>query len=233
VPQPPQPKRKDALIGVLAGVVALAVVGGLTAWYVLGGSGEMEPYTVVMPQSILNGAYDKKAGAGTAPTISLTQPSKATEIGVKNAASASATFSNDAHVGSDEVVSMGVIGIYGDVTQPEAAVDAVYANIHASQEKTAKSSGLDVQQVEPVQITGMHNVAGFDGAIMKCETLTIQPKSSVYLDKQTYVSRCVWGDPSAVGIVQAEGKGFQPLDMMQTGFAATSKKIREEVRKSR
>jgi hypothetical protein len=47
----------------------------------------------------------------------------------------------------------------------------------------------------------------------------------------------VWGapqppQPKRKG-VQAEGKGFQPLDMMQTGFAATSKKIREEVRKSR
>ncbi|WP_438485581.1 hypothetical protein [Streptomyces sp. S186] len=73
-------------------------------------------------------------------------------------------------------------------------------------------------------------VTAVDGTLMKCESLMLQPK--VGLDNNVTVTRWVWGDSSAVGVVQQQGVRVDSSVRDTNDLAHAAQKVRNEVRQT-
>ncbi|MBO0656996.1 hypothetical protein J1792_30935 [Streptomyces triculaminicus] len=242
-PMPPQGGGKGKTIGLVVGalVVVGAIVGG--AVFFLGGAGsdgEVKPYTMVMPESLLGGKFTKSATPGAAAgkdTEDITNDKTAKEMGISNGTGVKGNYTND------QKQKLYVGGAYGELSDPQKTVDAMVAKM----DEGAKKSETLVQgaQVETVTPWTMFTPSGFDGAIMKCQT-----KKSTYsagsISSSAEISICIWGDSSAVGMVRhtvsktSGGLTGSTSSMAATGNVMSAKelseataKVRNEVRKEK
>ncbi|MGW2413779.1 hypothetical protein ACWCV5_16620 [Streptomyces tubercidicus] len=214
---PPQRKRKGALIAAISGgsVLVLALAVGGVVWSQSQDSRDapMVPYTLSLPHKILHGDYYKKKDLPTICSHSdcLTSEKETDKMGIKKAFPWSGSYVPSPG-GPGKRSTITVTGIQGRVTKPTAAVDAALARMHKDDEKNAKTLGAKIEVIEGTKKTGWKGDT-FDGTIMMCESIMIVPKRG--LDKEMTVTRCVWGDTSAVGIVQQQGVGIKS-DVMDT-----------------
>ncbi|MEU3753122.1 hypothetical protein AB0H17_10230 [Streptomyces olivoreticuli] len=233
-PVPPQGGGKGKAIGITIGalVVVGAIVGGVLFFKSGGGSGgKVAPYTMVMPDSLLDGKFNKLQSATDAANKSLADDNETKAMGITNGTAVGASYKNDQQQG------LAVKGVYGEVSDPGKAVDAVFAKL----DQKASTTGAKVEVVTPV--TEFHP-SGFDGAVMKCET----KKATVSMGSITSSaegSTCVWGDSSAVGIVshsvaKTAGGITGGATTTATGNAMSAQelseaaaKVRTEVRKNK
>ncbi|MEU4212236.1 hypothetical protein AB0F13_19925 [Streptomyces sp. NPDC026206] len=241
-PVPPQGGGKGKAIGITIGalVVVGAIVGGAVFFMGGGSDGEVKPYTMVMPESVLGGKFTKGTGApgGNSSTTDksedITNDKSAKEMGVSNGTGVKAAYTNP------EKQMLSVVGAYGELADPKKTVDAMIAKMEENEKKSqANTKGA---QIQTVTAWTEFSPIGFDGAVMKCET-----KKSTYavgtMSSEAEVSVCIWGDSSAVGMTRhIVSKTNSPYGgasaasgkvMSAQEFSEATAKIRNEVRKEK
>lgn len=138
---PPQPpKGKGKAIGVVAGIVVLAAIGGGVYFATKGGSsGSGGGYKIAFPEKIVDGKYTKSSEKIGTPE------SGRSDAGITDPTSVQGSYKSD-----KETVTLS--GGEGNVTDPKGAVDKILAG-------GLSKGGSEATEQHP---------AGFDGAIMKC-----------------------------------------------------------------
>ncbi|UUU42026.1 hypothetical protein [Streptomyces sp. NBC_00162] len=198
---PQQPKKSKAGV-VIAVVVAVAVIAG-GGWYFLGGGSgsvgsDTKGYKLAYPAAV--DSYQKAPDAAGAPAadtpVTGEGKTKAEALGVKNAHNATAQYK----IGKDEKgKQFAANGLWGEIADPEKAVDSYYAGIGQNNKETEKI-GFKYELVgTPKEFTP----AGFKGAVMKCanvKMISTKPGASK-APKDIEIPSCAWGDHSTlVGI---------------------------------
>ncbi|MFJ6752848.1 MULTISPECIES: hypothetical protein [unclassified Streptomyces] len=212
----------------MAAVLVLALVAGGVVWF-QNRDTEMVPYTISLPKKLLNGDYYKKKDISNVCPHSdcLTSVDEIGKLGIKKAFPWSAYYVPP--VGDPkEQPTMTVTGIEGKVTKPDASVDAVLVRLHKEDEKKAKAIGAKVEVIEETIKTAWKGDS-FDGTLMMCESIMMVPKHGPPGSDVT-LTRCVWGDTSAVGIVQEQGVGIESDVMNKDELTDATTMIRNEVR---
>ncbi|MEU7135212.1 hypothetical protein [Streptomyces sp. NPDC046261] len=238
-PVPPQRGGKGKGIAITIGAVVLVgALGGALKFFVLdGGGGDVKPYTMVMPESLLGGKFTKGTGTPGSNTSAdksedITNDKSAKEMGISNGTGVKGTYTNP------EKQMLSVVGAYGELADPKKTVDAMIAKMDENEKKnTAKGA-----QIQTVTAWTEFSPSGFDGAVMKCET-----KKSTYavgtISSEAEASVCIWADSSAVGMTRhivsktnspyggATAAGGKVMSAQE--FAEATAKIRNEVRKEK
>lgn len=194
---PPQGKGATGrTVGIVVGavVVVAAVVGGIVLL-----SGDPS-YELTTPQT-LAGEYQRQ-GEGKSETGGALTKDEAPGITAKGGVSA--TYKS----GATKTLSFG--GSYGEVDDPEAAVD------WALRESGKTTGGNTVGAAETVTPTG------FDGEIMKCQKYKVVTMN---------MGMCAWADSSTLGLVgridTEGGLSSKPVDLQET--AETTAQVRTDV----
>ncbi|MFG2892491.1 hypothetical protein [Streptomyces sp. NPDC048248] len=226
---PAQRKGKGALIAVISAVtvLALALVAGGVLWFQNQDEG-MVPYTISLPNKILAGDYYKKKDISNVCPHSdcLTSVDQIKKLGIQKGFPWAASYAPP--VGDPgERPAITVIGIQGKIAKPADSVDAVLTRMHEDDQKQAKAIGAKIEVIEGTKQTAW-NGDTFDGTTMMCESIMMVPKRG--LDNNVTVTRCVWGDTSAVGIVQQQGMGIKSDVMDKNELTDGTLIIRNEVR---
>lgn len=185
----------------------------------------MKPYTMVMPNSLLNGEYTKTAEPGGGGTKPLADDKEAKAMGITNGTSVNAKYQKSK---TDQLT---VGGVYGDIADPSGAVDKMFAKIDEGQKESG--SKAKVETVTPVT---SYSPDGFDGEVMKCKAYKVSFTAGT-ITASGGMSVCIWGDSSAVGVVlnQAIPSPSAPSAQAATAEQLSEKtaKIRNEVRKEK
>ncbi|MEU9341453.1 hypothetical protein AB0D74_09550 [Streptomyces sp. NPDC048278] len=206
VPQPPAPGGGKKKTGLVIGAVAVVAAIGVGAYFVLGwsGSGALKndgPHKLSAPASILSAKY-KRVGDASEQKASSSDAQDLAKSGVTDATSVTAIYStldlasldtsNPADVAKAQTAeNVTLFGVYGSVKDPQAALDATFANIKkdGSSDDSVQLTG-DAQSVSP---------AGLDGAVMKCQ----QAKGKNQLTGKAQTAYlCIWADYSTIGMVE-------------------------------
>ncbi|MBZ4319737.1 hypothetical protein [Streptomyces huiliensis] len=194
----PSPKSGGRRTALLAGGTALLVAGaavGGVLWFQGGDGDGAAPYTIALPDHLLDGAYTRDAdrpGPGDGAE-DLDGDTQAKELGITDGKGFMGQYVNS------KKQNLNVYGVSGRIADPRKVLDAL---VSKSEEGAARSPadapGRKFRTVTPW--TEFHP-PGFDGVIMKCTSSksTRAPGTvSVRLD----TSQCYWADTSAVGGVQ-------------------------------
>ncbi|MGP3991123.1 hypothetical protein [Streptomyces sp. 3N207] len=191
---------KGKTIGIVVGalVVVGAIIGGLFMFGVIGGTS----YKLTTPDTV---AGEYKIEPGSDRTFDgkkgLTGKSEDKIPGMTAEKGVSANYS----AGAADKLNFG--GAYGEVDDPDKALDYAFDKTTKSLASMAKSDG-GAKEMSP---------SGFDGETMKCQAFSA-PTGSM---KITY---CVWADSSTLGQVAIQGNGS--LD----DAAETTAKVFEDAR---
>ncbi|MFG2641850.1 hypothetical protein ACGFYP_12895 [Streptomyces sp. NPDC048370] len=231
-PPPPAPKKSKTGLIVGASIVALALIAG-GAWYFTAGGGGSSvandgPHKLITPETVLT-EYKKskeESGGGSDNDDFLKDAEK---NGVKNAKQVEAGYEvkDTTNPLGGKLIQFG--GVYGEIADPEAVVDGVFATINAESKKDKDAEAELIGEPKP------YTPAEFDGAVLKCQQIKSKPKAGADAGAgptEFTMSVCVWGDHSTLGFVipmdmasLLSGKGTAPEDA-----AATTAKFRKEVR---
>ena len=226
VPQPPAPGGGKKKTGLIIGAVAVVAAVAVGAYFVLAGSGsglkDDGPHKLSAPAAILSAKY-KRVGDSSEQKASSRDAKDLAKSGVTGATSVSAIYSTvdlqslDTSDPTDvakaqTAENVTFFGVYGTVKDPEAALDATFANM-----KKDSSSGDDVQFVGDAQSVSPD---GLDGAVMKCQ----QAKGKNQLTGKAQTAYlCIWADYSTIGMVE-------PTAAVKTYGLDDSAKIAADVR---
>ncbi|MFK4064653.1 hypothetical protein [Streptomyces sp. NPDC029674] len=224
VPPPPPPggggKKKTGLV---IGAVAVVAALGVGAYFVFGGSDSTSveddgPHKLVPPASV--GEFKKGDDSRSPDEGPLGSGSKknAEDIGIKNPQNVAASYeSGEALKGKQ----MSFQGMYGEIDDPEKAVDDGFAK---AEENAKKESGDNTGDEEQVELVGSPETVEPDGlgnAVMKCQTASFEEDG-----RTTKLPICIWADHSTYGIVfgidvtaMLKGGDGMPTDQV-AGFAA-------------
>ncbi|THC41097.1 hypothetical protein [Streptomyces sp. A1499] len=202
VPPPPPPsgggKKKTGLV---IGAVAVVAAIGVGAYFVLGGGGgstsveDDGAHKLVPPASV--GEYKKGDNDSTPDDgpLGSGDTKDAEEVGIKNARTVAAAYqSGEVFKGGKQ---MSFQGMYGDIDDPERAVDDGFAKARENAEKEAEESTGDSD--ETFEFLGSPESVepdGLDNAVLKCQTASIEDNG-----KKTELPVCIWSDHSTYGIV--------------------------------
>ncbi|MEV5508128.1 hypothetical protein [Streptomyces orinoci] len=214
-----------------------ALGGGAYLFLYSGGDGEVKPYTIAFPDKLLDGQYAKRT-TPLADETAKAADAQAKSAGISHGTAVAALYGDDKQ-------GITVSGIYGTIADPRKAVDDYASHLDDQQkiyaEKVSKNpAGVKVTTVTP--LTEFHP-DGFDGAVIKCKATAFT--STVASNTAKFdVTTCVWGDSSAVGIVQnTVSKNDAPVgignsdispDVMSTqDLSEATVKVRNEVRKAK
>ncbi|MEU7582503.1 hypothetical protein AB0B50_33530 [Streptomyces sp. NPDC041068] len=198
VPPPPSGGGKKKT-GLVIGAVAVVAALGVGAYFLFGGSSgsasveDDGAHKLVPPASV--GEYKKGDDSGSPDDGPLGSGDKknAEEIGIKNPENVAASYeSGEALKGKQ----MSFQGMYGEIDDPEKAVDDGFAK---ADENSKKGSGDNVGDSEEIALVGSPETVepdGLDNAVMKCQTASFKEGSD-----ETKLPICIWADHSTYGIV--------------------------------
>ncbi|SEE97964.1 hypothetical protein SAMN05428954_4966 [Streptomyces sp. 2112.3] len=216
-------------IGLIAGAVAVVAAIGVGAYFAFGSGGEVKPYTISLPDSLLSGQFEKVRKPGSSGAAEdFTNDKEARALGITNAKGVSSGYKSGAGL------QLTVSGVYGNVADPDGTVGQVFAKVDEGQKKTFESKGAKIEDVTP---TTTYSPSDFDGSVMKCRTQKITLSQGGVTVPVT-VSTCVWGDSSAIGVVQAASApsptgGTTATTPGAEELSEKTAKIRTEVRKEK
>jgi hypothetical protein len=197
-------------------------------WFAGGGSSDVAddgPHKLTTPATVL-GEY-KKTDSSSGDGDDFLKDAETS--GVKNGKEVDATYEvkDEQNPLAGKMLQFG--GVYGEVEDPEAVVDTVFATIKAESTKEKDA------EVELVGEPKTYSPAEGEGAVVKCQQIKTKPgesDASAMGPKEITMSVCVWGDHSTVGFVMPmdlaslmAGKGTPPEEA-----AAITAKVRKEVR---
>ncbi|WP_234535951.1 hypothetical protein [Streptomyces shenzhenensis] len=226
VPQPPAPGGGKKRTGLIIGAVAVVAAIGVGAYFVLGGTGsgalkDDGPHKLTAPASVLSGKY-QRYGAPSQEKASSSDAKDLAKAGVTDATSVGAVYSTidlnsldttdpTSVAKAQTAENFTLVGFYGAVKDPQAALDATFTQMKASSSSDDGKLVGDAQSVSP---------DGLDGAVMKCQQ--VKGKSQLTGKDQT-AYMCVWADYSTIGIVE-------PTAGVRTYTLDESAKIAADVR---
>ncbi|MEH0650275.1 hypothetical protein QA995_12775 [Streptomyces scabiei] len=230
VPQPPVPSGGGGKkVGIILGAVAVVAAVAVGAYFVLGGSGsgadiaDDGPHKLTTPTTVL-GDYKKHSGAGDEMTTE--ELKKAEAFGIKSPKDVSANYQSgdESNPLAGKAITYG--GVYGEIEDPEKAVDSFLAMQKEEAEKNDITFVGEAEEYTPDSL---------DGAIMKCQKAKGKLGESETTSggpSEMNLVYCVWGDHSTLGFVMpmeysdlAAGKSTDPNEA-----AETAAKLRKEVR---
>ncbi|MEU5207765.1 hypothetical protein [Streptomyces sp. NPDC020742] len=214
-------------IGLIVGAVVVVAAIGVGAYFAFGSGSQVKPYTISLPDKLLNGQFSKAEGSGNSGSEDFTNDKEAKAMGITNARGVSASYKGDGGL------QLNTGGVYGTVGDPEGTVNQMFAKMDESQKK---SLGQDAK-LEDVTPTTEYSPEEFDGSVMKCRTQKVTMSRGGVTANIT-LSTCVWGDNSAIGFAQmlAAPSAAGPATATTPGAEELSGKtatIRNEVRKEK
>ncbi|MGW1372762.1 hypothetical protein ACWD6P_00570 [Streptomyces sp. NPDC002446] len=222
---PPESGGNGKKIGLIVGAVAVVAAIGVGAYFVFGSGGDVKPYTISLPDKLLNAEFSKTPGTGQ-DSEDLTNDKDAKALGITNSKGVRGAYKTTGGL------TMQLMGVYGDIADPEGTVSQMFAKVDESQKKSTRGA-----KVEDVTATTEYSPSDFDGAVMKCRAQKVTV-SQGGVTVPVNVSTCIWGDNSAVGVVQmlAAPSPSGATTATTPGAEALSEKtakIRNEVRKEK
>ncbi|WP_030760916.1 hypothetical protein [Streptomyces sp. NRRL F-2664] len=195
--QPPKKSKAGVIIGV---VVAVAVIAG-GGWYLLGGgaggsiSADTKGYKLVAPESVDDFKKDPKYAA---KPFTDKDRQEAEAAGVKNPTQVGMNYQSGDPKNPLTLKGLNFSGVYGEISDPEKAVDGYFAQARLEAAKDGKSE---------VQLLGSPkemSPPNFKGAVMKCQDIKFTSKdTSTKGPKEATVPFCIWGDYSTLSMVSA------------------------------
>ncbi|MFG2552814.1 hypothetical protein [Streptomyces sp. NPDC048581] len=210
VPQPPAPGGGNKKAGLIIGAVAVVVAIGVGAYFVFGGGGagnsavsdDTKGYKLTLPSTI--GDYKKSTLGSREGALSGDDKKEAESIGIQDPHRAQGTYTTSS--GGSTVPTgqaMSLEGYYGDISDPEASIDAYFELA----EKKFSESGTETGTKTKTELVGDPEVVepdGFEGALMKCQTVRFTPTEPQAGAPSSFeVPSCAWADYSTLGLVQA------------------------------
>ncbi|MFD0268138.1 hypothetical protein ACFVGY_16395 [Streptomyces sp. NPDC127106] len=200
-PQPygAQPPKKSKAGVVIAAVVAVAVIAG-GGWYLLGGGGgtideATRGYKLVAPETV--GEF-KKNPKSQPNSFSDKERKEAEAVGVKNPTQVNQKYQAGDPSNPLAAKALNFEGVYGDIAEPEKAVDAYFALAKANTSEGTKTT------VELIGTPKAITPKGFKGAVMKCQEAKYTTKDpSTKGPKEFTLPICIWGDHSTLTMVGA------------------------------
>lgn len=223
-PQPPapqwQPRQQSGGGGRKAGLVVLIVVvlaglgvGGYFLKDKLGGNDDDGTYSYGYQLTLPTTTGDFRI-AGPAKPVTDFDRDRLNQVGLSDPKGTSATYYagispaeaanlDPSQLGSREVTTMGVFGAWGEVADPEKAVDALF---QYGVEQAHGTNGIDLTLVGEPEPEQPH---GIEDATMKCQYAEVTG---------IRVAICVWADDHTIGFVtlqrqNAQGPVELPLDV--------------------
>ncbi|MGP3968991.1 hypothetical protein [Streptomyces sp. 6N223] len=203
-PPPPQGGgRKRGLVVGIAIVAGLAVIGG-GAFFLLSG-GDDGPYRISLPETTGEFNLLEKGTEESPSEKELREAGLSTDM-----ESQSGQYLNsdkkayeDQGTWEDGSSILGVVGLWGEVENPEASVDALFAL--ATEEAEQEEDSAFEMVGEPADY-------GYSGVSLKCQVGrgTEEDPDLGYSPETTL---CVWADDSTVGLVY-----YGPLPNMPEGW---------------
>ncbi|MDN0196822.1 hypothetical protein [Streptomyces sp. S.PNR 29] len=233
VPQPPAPGGGKKKTGIILGAVAAVAAIGVGAFFVIGqGGGGVEDdgaHKLTTPATAL-GEYKRvsKDGASAGDDSAL----ELEKSGVKNGKSVLGIYStadagkydpDDPSSAAQMATAKGITyaGVYGEVSDPEAALDAFFANFKKSTQEKSSDSGTGPKSA---QLVGEPEEAELDGAVMKCQAAT-GPDPLTKKEKTDWF--CAWADYSTIAMVSP---GDASKGITKDVAVDITTKLRQEVR---
>ncbi|WP_267245468.1 hypothetical protein [Streptomyces sp. PR69] len=227
-PPPPAPKKKTGLI-VASAAVALAVLGA-GVYYLMGGGSSSSvaddgPHKLITPETVIGSEYKKdetNSGSGDK------NMKKAESWGVKNAKKVSAGYQSGDENNPLAGKLLHFSGVYGEIEDPEAVLDSLFAHMRSEAEKDKR------EEAELVGSPKEYTPAELKGAVLKCQDIKSTPDAGASSGgpSEFTMTVCAWADHSTVGLAM-------PIDMAAaiTGKAGSAEeaagltaKLRNDVR---
>ncbi|AXE27743.1 hypothetical protein C0216_25555 [Streptomyces globosus] len=206
-PQPPygaQPPKKSKAGVVIAVVVAVAVVAA-GGWYLVGGGSggtideATKGYKLVAPETV--GEF-KKNPKSAPKSFSDKDRREAEAVGVKNPQQVAQKYQAGDPGNPLAAKGLNFEGVYGDIAEPEKAVDAYFALAKASTSEGSKTN------VELIDTPKAMTPKGFKGAVMKCQEAKYTVNDPSFKGpKEFTLPICIWGDHSTLTMVGASDAG--------------------------
>ncbi|OEJ31992.1 hypothetical protein [Streptomyces subrutilus] len=198
---PPQQPPKKSKAGVVIGVVvAVAVVAG-GGWYFLGGgaggaiSADTKGYKLVAPESVDDFKKDPKYKD---KEFTDKDKKEAEAAGIKNPTQVGMNYQAGDPKNPLSAKGLNFSGVYGEIADPEKAVDGYFAKARMEAAKDGKS------EVQLVGSPKEMSPANFKGAVMKCQDIKFTSKdTSTKGPKEATLPFCVWADYSTLSMVSA------------------------------
>ncbi|GLX18535.1 hypothetical protein [Streptomyces lavendulae] len=200
VPPPPAPPKKSKAVPVIAAVVGVAVIAG-GAWWFLGSGGSVSDatkgYKLVAPESV--GEFQKNPKYTEKPMTDKDKQ-EAEAAGIKNPTQVGMSYLSGDPKNPLTQKGLTFSGIYGEIADPEKAVDGYFALFKAKTTETNEKSTAELIG-SPKEITP----DGFEGAILKCQDLKLTSKDPAAAKgpKEFTLPVCIWGDYSTLSVVSA------------------------------
>jgi hypothetical protein len=203
--EPPAKPKKTGLI-VAAALAGLAVVG-VGAYMILSGNGPgggsdiseaTKGYKLVPPAAVA----EFKKGKDKPDAFTAKDKAEIEAAGVKNPEKVNQDYEAGGGA-SNPLAGKGLSfnGYFGEVSDPEKAVDALFMMAKADAAKDQKNGTAEFvgspKSIKP---------AGFDGAVLKCQEIKFTSKeqsSEIPTPKTMVFPVCIWGDYSTVAMTSA------------------------------
>jgi hypothetical protein len=174
-------------------------------------------YRLTAPRTVL-GEYTSASDESTAEPL---DGEEAREFGLTAGMGVKADWAT-----SGDAKKLEMLGVYGEVKDPEKSVDAVFSNLKTRSE-AAGSEDSDALVGTPER----KSPAGFENGVMKCQV--IRAKEEPDPDEPGALALCVWADYDTVAlVVPQEGTKSLTLDESAEIAAALRREVRVEVPKS-
>ncbi|MFB7182640.1 hypothetical protein ACFCYI_33630 [Streptomyces sp. NPDC056257] len=196
-----QPPKKSKAGVIIAVVVAVAVIAG-AGWYFTKGGGaggaiaaDTKGYKLVAPEAVDDFKKDPKY---TEKPFTDKDKKEAEGVGVKDATQVGMNYQAGDPKNPLSAKGLNFSGVYGEISDPEKAVDGYFAMAKLNASKDGKS------EVQLVGSPKTMNPAGFKGAVMKCQDIKFTSKdTSTKGPKEATLPFCIWGDYSTLAMVSA------------------------------
>ncbi|MGG2463033.1 hypothetical protein ACO0M4_25025 [Streptomyces sp. RGM 3693] len=210
-------------IGLIIGAVAVVAAIGVGAYFVFGSGSKVKPYTIALPDSLLSGQFQKDTTGGAGSTEDISKDKEVKALGITDGKGVQGKYKDTSGL------AMQVIGLYGNVGDPQGTVTQMFAKIDENIKKDSR--GGKIEDVTPVT---EYSPSGFDGDVMKCRTQKVTVSAGGMTVPIT-ASTCIWGDNSAIGVVQQMAapnpNGGSATTPGAKELADKTVKVRNEVRK--
>ncbi|MGW0709636.1 hypothetical protein ACWD4G_27390 [Streptomyces sp. NPDC002643] len=199
VPQPPAASGGGGKkVGIILGAVAVVAAVAVGAYFVFGGGAGADiaddgPHKLTTPATVLGGEF-KKGSGDSSDGFSEDDIEEAEKNGVKNPKDVSATYQSGDESNPLSQQMINFMGVYGEIEDPEAVVDAMFANL--KKEASEDDSGTGELVGEPAAYTP----DALDGAVLKCQETKIKGDSSSGGPSEMSMPVCIWGDHSTLGV---------------------------------
>jgi hypothetical protein len=235
MPQPPAPGGGKKKTGIIIGAVAAVAAIGVGVFFVIGGGGgaggveDDGPHTLTTPATALS-EYKRisKDGASAGDDSALDLENSGVKngksvLGIYSTADASKYDPDDPSSAARMATAKGITyaGVYGEVSDPEAALDAFFANFKKSTEEKSSDNSTSGGRA---QLIGEPEEAELDGAVMKCQAAK-GPDPLTKKEKTDWF--CAWADYSTIAMVSP---GDASQGVARDVAADITTKLRQEVR---